>query len=109
MRGPLLYCLEGADHPGLDLRDLVLPCGAALTAGYEAGLLGGVVALHGQARLSPPAAGWEGEDGQSHLYRTAAAPLAADPGATVPLTAIPYYAWANREPGAMQVWVRSEP
>ncbi len=23
----------------------------------------------------------------------------------VDITAIPYYAWANREPGAMQVWI----
>jgi DUF1680 family protein len=23
----------------------------------------------------------------------------------VALTAIPYYAWANREPGAMRVWI----
>ncbi len=23
MRGPLLYCLEGADHPGCDLRDSI--------------------------------------------------------------------------------------
>ncbi|XBQ38635.1 hypothetical protein ABNG14_42775 [Streptomyces rapamycinicus] len=27
------------------------------------------------------------------------------------MTAIPYYAWANREPGAMRVWipVRDQP
>jgi hypothetical protein len=113
MRGPLLYCLEGADHPGLDLRDLVLPRGAALTAGYDAGLLGGVVALHGEALSRPPDAGWGGdgrpEGGPQPLYRTASSPHAADPGVAVPLTAVPYYAWANREPGALQVWVRSEP
>ena len=109
MRGPLLYCLEGADHRGLDLRDLVLPPGAPLTAGYDAGLLGSVVSLHGHAIAIPTHAGWESDDGGERLYRTAAPSPAADPGAAVPLTAIPYYAWANREPGAMQVWVRSEP
>jgi DUF1680 family protein len=25
------------------------------------------------------------------------------------LTAVPYYAWANRAPGAMQVWIKGEP
>jgi DUF1680 family protein len=25
------------------------------------------------------------------------------------LTAIPYFAWANREPAAMQVWTRTSP
>jgi DUF1680 family protein len=25
---------------------------------------------------------------------------------TVPLVAVPYYAWANRDPGAMLVWIR---
>jgi uncharacterized protein len=24
----------------------------------------------------------------------------------IPLVAVPYHAWGNREPGAMQVWVR---
>jgi DUF1680 family protein len=23
----------------------------------------------------------------------------------VPLTAVPYYSWGNREPGAMRIWV----
>ncbi|MEJ2209590.1 MAG: glycoside hydrolase family 127 protein [Anaerolineae bacterium] len=108
MRGPLLYCLEGADHPGLDLRDLVLPGDESLTAGYDAGLLGGVVALRGQARLAPPDAAWEAGDGPGRLYRTAKPSTPDGGGETVPLTAIPYYAWANREAGALQVWIRSD-
>ncbi len=40
--------------------------------------------------------GWNGD-----LYRSA--PPAAAPAT---LTAIPYYLWANREPGAMAVWLR---
>ena len=30
MRGPLLYCVEGVDHRGLDLRDLVIPAAVEL-------------------------------------------------------------------------------
>ena len=31
------------------------------------------------------------------------------PRRPVELTAIPYYAWANREPGAMRVWIPRAP
>jgi DUF1680 family protein len=105
MRGPLVYCVEGVDHPGIDLRDLALPA-AALEARFEPGLLGGVVTLSGQGVTDPPD-GWE-----SRLYREAGsgaeqhvAPETG--GAPAALRAVPYYAWANREPGAMQVWLRS--
>ncbi len=104
MRGPLLYCVEGVDHPGLDLRDLLLPSEAKLSAAHRPDLLGGVVALQGQALAVPPGPGWEG-----HLYRTAHPRAASPQGQAVPLTAIPYYAWANRAPGPMQVWLRSGP
>jgi DUF1680 family protein len=40
---------------------------------------------------------------QDRLYR----PVTAEdlPRREVLLTAIPYYAWANRGPGAMRVWI----
>ena len=38
------------------------------------------------------------------LYRPAVSERAAS-RRPVALTAIPYYAWANREPGAMRVWI----
>jgi DUF1680 family protein len=103
LRGPLLYCVEGADNPDLDLRDLVLPAGATFAAEHCPDLLGGVVVLRGPARALPPDAAWE-----SHLYRTARPQPARPEGQLIEVTAIPYYAWANREPGPMQVWLRSE-
>jgi DUF1680 family protein len=50
--------------------------------------------------------GWEVDTSawRHRLYR----PLGSAPSAPrrpVALTAIPYYAWANREPGAMRVWI----
>ena len=93
-RGPLLYCVEGADP---DPRDLVMPSDPSLTAEHRPDLLGGVTVLTGQAeRLEPDA--WNGA-----LYRTV-----GEDGSTtaVALTAIPYFAWANREPGPMLVWLR---
>ncbi len=103
-RGPLIYCLEGVDHPGRDLRDLVLPADASLQARFEPELLGGVTVLAGEARWGPPV-GWE-----SRLYRPApsgSGDLTAPSGEPVAIRAVPYYAWANREPGPMQVWIRS--
>ena len=67
----------------------------------EPDLLGGVVTLCGEG-LVAPGNGWEG-----CLYRPAA-PLPAGDGKPVALKAVPYYTWANREPGPMQVWIRSE-
>ena len=106
LRGPLLYCVEGADNPGLELRDLVLPAGGELEA-FQADLLGGVVALRGPAVLVPPVGGWD-----DCLYRVVQpgghGPARASMPDRVELTAIPYYAWANRQPGPMQVWLRAE-
>jgi DUF1680 family protein len=104
MRGPLLYCLEGIDHPGHDLRDLVLPLEAPLSAVDRPDLLGGVVAVHGQALAVPPDPDWT-----RHLYRTARLHPAPAETQAVPLTAIPYYAWANRAASPMQVWLKSGP
>jgi DUF1680 family protein len=100
MRGPLLYCLEAVDHPGIDLRDVVLPPDAAVEAAFRPDLLQGVVALSAEGQLVPPDAGWTGR-----LYRTVAPHPVREPQ-PVELLAVPYYAWANREAGRMQVWVR---
>lgn len=101
MRGPILYCVEGADNPGLDPRDLVLPAGGDFTAELRPDLLGGVVALRSRAEVVPPDEGWSGR-----LYRTAVVPVET-PGRPIEVTAIPYHVWANREPGPMRVWLRT--
>ncbi|MCW8133518.1 MAG: glycoside hydrolase family 127 protein, partial [Planctomycetota bacterium] len=99
MRGPLVYCLEAADHPGVDLRDLRVAAGTPVTAEHRADLLNGVSVLRFEALARPAAADW------NTLYRTERKP-AASAGTPVQATAIPYYAWANRAPGRMQVWLR---
>ena len=99
MRGPLLYCVESADVSGVDLADIVLPAAAALKAEFRPDLLGGVVTIGAQAQVRAPAAKWDDE-----LYGSAP-PLETVPR-EIELTAIPYYAWANRQTGAMRVWLR---
>ena len=94
-RGPLIYCLEETDN-GPDLNDIALPRDAELTAEFEEGLLEGVVVIRGQAWRRDRSA-WE-----SKLYQPAEAPRER-----VDIQAVPYYAWANREPGEMLVWIHS--
>ena len=83
MRGPIVYCLEGVDHAGAKVTDLALPARAALRAEHRAGLLGGVTVLRGQ--------------------------VTAEGKPAVEMTAVPYYAWANREKGSMTVWLTEAP
>lgn len=95
-RGPVVYCLEAADN-GNDLNALALPRETKLEASFASDLLSGVTVLRGNAeRLS-------GDGDTNALYRTDPPTLE-----TVPVTAIPYFAWDNRAPGEMQVWVREQ-
>ncbi|HVG77312.1 MAG TPA: beta-L-arabinofuranosidase domain-containing protein [Patescibacteria group bacterium] len=97
-RGPLVYCLEQSDHPGMRLADLEIDAGAPLAAAWEPDRLDGVAVVRAHGREIDTGA-W-----QQRLYR----PLGSAPPAArrpIALTAIPYYAWANREPGAMRVWM----
>jgi DUF1680 family protein len=97
-RGPLVYCLEQADQPGTRLADLEIDAGAPLSSAWEPERLDGVAVVHARGR-EIDTAGW-----RHRLYRPlgSAASAARRP---VALTAVPYYAWANREPGAMRVWI----
>jgi DUF1680 family protein len=101
-RGPLVYCVEEADHAGTPIAELEIDPAAPLTTRWEPDLLEGVVTV-GAAGARADAAAWAG-----HLYRPY--PAAPPPRRTaMALTAIPYYAWANRDPGAMRVWVPRRP
>ncbi|MEU0811631.1 beta-L-arabinofuranosidase domain-containing protein [Streptomyces sp. NPDC005970] len=98
-RGPLVYCLEQTDQPdGLDPDGVALDPFAPLTEQDRPDLLGGIVAVaaSGDRLPAPGAGGWPYAPHGTHPRR---------PDGSVELTAIPYYAWANREPGAMRVWI----
>jgi len=99
-RGPLVYCVEQADNPGLDPREITLPDTSEINARKLSELLGGVVQLEFEAHRAALGAGWE-----NRLYRSVK-PGAAATSAAVTVRAIPYYAWANREAGRMQVWLK---
>jgi DUF1680 family protein len=70
--GPIVYCTEGVDHPGVDLRDLVAdPSASSPPGGF--GHCSPSVTLH-QPWTGSPAATWSGAE----------------------ITLTPYAAWGNR-------------
>ena len=95
-RGPLIYCVEQADQ-SVSVERIVLPASAELVSEFRADVLDGLVVLTGMA-LAPTNEGWADDE----LYRTAPPELRP-----CPITAIPYYAWDNRAPGKMRVWLPS--
>ena len=99
--GPLVYCLEAVDNPGYRLDDLCVDTAVAPEVLAVDGTLEGVAIIRTGGRVRRPRFGsswWP--------YRPAGGASAGDePKDSVPLTAVPYYAWGNREPGAMRIWL----
>jgi uncharacterized protein len=98
-RGPIVYCLEEADN-GAQLSSLRLPPDSPLEAVDRPDLFGGVTAITAQAVRE--GARREGA-GKNELYALGGAPNA---GPAREVLFIPYFAWANRTPGEMAVWIR---
>jgi DUF1680 family protein len=97
-RGPLIYCLESSDISSktqTSIRDIFIPSNIDLVARFDRNLLNGVVLLEGKA-LSRPAAKWNAQ-----LYRE----LQSAPLQPIAVRFIPYFAWANRGPSEMTVWL----
>jgi DUF1680 family protein len=95
-RGPVVYCLESPDLPkGVKVSDVFIPRTTKLKPRFDGEILGGVTVLEGKAEAVPEVP-WSRE-----LYRelSPAAPKAID------LKLIPYYAWGNRGPSEMTVWM----
>lgn len=96
--GPLVYCFEGVDLPaGVNLSDVRIHSTTPLQAVGRENLLGNIVEIKAHGAVED-LSGWE-----DTLYRASASvnPSYQD----LELTAIPYYAWANRGPGTMRVWL----
>jgi uncharacterized protein len=96
MRGPVLYCLESPDMAGnIDLNNVYIPSDLNLQATQASELPFGIMALEGNAL-------YRGETSWNKtLYRT----LQQEPLKPLPLRMIPYFAWNNRGPSAMTVWM----
>jgi uncharacterized protein len=86
-RGPLVYCVEGADNNG-KAWNIIIPENSTLTTGKENILSESVITIQAQVPVID---------------------ISAD-GLTIntskkTITAIPYYTWCNRGSNQMQVWL----
>jgi len=88
-RGPLVYCLEWPDQPSERVFNLAGKPDGPFQAYFDSTLLKGVetIVLPGLQR---------NDSGTKETW------------SNVSLKAIPYYFWANRGPGEMEVWIPAE-
>jgi uncharacterized protein len=99
-RGPLIYCLEEVDQPsGVSLSEVAVNPGhraeEQFHTEFKSDLLGGMVVLHHEGAL------YERGGAETVLYSRY---RGEERSRRIPLTFIPYYAWANRQATSMQVW-----
>ncbi len=80
-RGPIVYCIEGADN-GSELMKLALADTAKLSTTFSPETLSGVVTISGEATVTGE------KDNRSQK-----------------ITAIPYFVWNNRGANEMKVWI----
>ena len=88
-RGPIVFAAEWPDNAGGRVRNRMLPDDAKLTTSFRADLLNGVQVVQAKAIALAYNAQGRVEKREEDLL------------------AIPYYAWANRGPGEMVVWLPS--
>jgi len=100
MRGPLLYCAEAIDNQANELLTVMLPDAAMIDTTYEPELLGGVTSISVLVERGDSVTRWK-----ETLYQRVEG-LNGDKPESTSLKLIPYYSWANREPGRMRVWIR---
>jgi DUF1680 family protein len=99
-RGPLIYCLEGTDHPETILDRIAIDphhVSDEFQVEQDEHRLGGVSVLRGSGTVLEES-GWE-----NVLYSNKP-PVFKN----IDITAIPYYAWDNRAPGQMRIWLQAK-
>ena len=85
--GPLIYCAEWVDNDNRT-SNIILPAAATFTTEFRQDLLNGINTIHSTVQKV------EVDPSNSSISKIAH-----------PFIAIPYYAWANRGKGEMQVWL----
>jgi len=90
-RGPVVYCLEGPDNKDSLVQNIMIDKNAIASSHYEQNLLNGVgvISIKGQST-------------KRQINSDSLLVTAQD------VKAIPYYAWANRGPSEMTVWIPYE-
>jgi DUF1680 family protein len=102
-RGPIVYCMEGLDQnaAAADFAEVAIVVNPKALKAFEVehkpALLEGVTVLKHSGAVYESAS----DKGPLYADATAATPKTRAES----LTLIPYYAWANRKPTEMQVWI----
>ncbi len=86
-RGPLVYCVEGADNDG-QAWNILMPENTTFQTNFQKDLLNGVVTIRAEV---PVVVVSSDNQNVSTVKKT--------------ITAIPYYSWCNRGSNPMQVWL----
>lgn len=86
--GPVIYCLEGADNKDSLVQNIIVDKAAPLQVSYRGDMLKGINVITA--------------DGVSTKRQLNSIELLTS---KQKVTAIPYYAWDNRGPGEMEVWI----
>jgi uncharacterized protein len=92
MRGPVVYCLESPDMPGMNIFNVALPVKNDFKPVKTTISNSNLISLEGTADVIT---GWD-----NGLYREAGAPAK-----TTMVRLIPYFAWDNRGKSEMTVWL----
>ncbi|MEP6927820.1 MAG: beta-L-arabinofuranosidase domain-containing protein [Ginsengibacter sp.] len=86
-RGPLIYCVEHPDNNGKAM-NFIIPDNTIFTTEEKNNLLNGIITISANVPVAVPNA-----DGTTITTEKRK------------ITAIPYYSWANRGSGQMEVWL----
>lgn len=95
-RGPLIYCLEEVDNK-IPLHRICLAKDSKISYTFKKDLLGGIGVITDNAKVV------DDTNWKKILYQPQKERLKP-----FKFTAIPYYAWDNRNPGQMLVWIREK-
>ena len=100
-RGPIVYCMEHLDQAdsqhGMNLNYFTARLSANTTTRFDPDLLNGIMVLDHPGTITLSSA-----DKELYYSATEAEKVEVTP---TTLRLIPYYAWANRGPAGMQVWI----
>lgn len=105
MRGPQVFCAEGVDndqplHRYRVTHEALRSPSNEVETKYQKDLLGGVMTLKVPCELQ--------ENTSPNLYESYDSAQELIDGRKSTMTLIPYYAWANRDEGAMSVWLHAD-
>ncbi|MHA1339252.1 MAG: glycoside hydrolase family 127 protein [Promethearchaeota archaeon] len=95
-RGPIVYCLEEVDN-GQDLDLIWISENNPLEFKYNVDLLGGIGVIETEGFKEES---YEDKYSSDLLYSSMKRNFKK-----IKIKAIPYFAWCNREPGEMRVWI----